>query len=130
MPIQYIKDDFKENKEVSDYYVKLLHIASDPAFHGGQWSLRDIAPAGMGDDSNRNILAWQWKQRNTGKMIVINYSSAPAKGRLSMKGVYGPGSHVVEELTGEKITVTPDMLSQGYELQLKPYESKIFTYTV
>lgn len=130
MPIQYIKDDFKENKEVSDYYVKLLHIASDPAFHGGQWSLRDIAPAGMGDDSNRNILAWQWKQRNTGKMIVINYSSAPAKGRLSMKGVYGPGSHVVEELTGEKITVTPDMLSQGCELQLKPYESKIFTYTV
>ena len=130
MPIQYIKDDFAENKEVLDYYLKLLHIASDPAFHGGQWSLRDVAAVAMGDDSHRNILAWQWKQRNTGKMIVINYSSAPARGRLSMKGVYGPGSQVVEELTGQQIEVTPEMLSQGYELQLKPYESKIFTYKV
>ena len=130
MPIQYIKDDFQTNKEVAAYYEKLLHIASDPAFHGGQWSLRDVAPAAMGEDSHRNILAWQWKQRNTGKMIVINYSNAPAKGRLSMKGVYGPGSQVKEELTGEQITVTPEMLSQGYELQLKPYESKIFTYNV
>ncbi len=130
MPIQYIKDDFQTNKEVAAYYEKLLHIASDPAFHGGQWSLRDVAPAAMGDGSHRNILAWQWKQRNTGKMIVINYSNAPAKGRLSMKGVYGPGSQVKEELTGEQITVTPEMLAQGYELQLKPYESKIFTYTV
>ena len=130
MPIQYIKDDFQTNKEVAAYYEKLLHIASDPAFHGGQWSLRDVAPAAMGDGSHRNILAWQWKQRNTGKMIVINYSNAPAKGRLSMKGVYGPGSQVKEELTGEQINVTPEMLSQGYELQLKPYESKIFTYNV
>lgn len=130
MPIQYIKDDFQENKEVSDYYLKLLHIASDPAFHGGQWSLRDVTPAAMGDDSHRNILAWQWKQRNTGKLIVINYSGAPAKGRLSMKGVYGPGSKITEELTGKTINVAPEMVSQGYELNLKPYESKIFTYSV
>ena len=130
MPIQYINDDFQENKEVLEYYTTLLRIASDPAFHGGQWSLRDVAPAEMGNDTNRNILAWQWKQMNTGKLIVINYSGAPAKGRLSMKGVYGSGNGIVEELTGQKITVTPEMLSQGYELNLKPYESKIFTYAV
>ena len=130
MPIQYIKDDFQANMEVAQYYEKLLHISSDPAFHGGQWTLRDVASIAMGDDSNRNILAWQWKQRNTGKLIVINYSSAPANGRLSLKGVYGPDSQITEELTGEKITVTPQTLSQGYELHLKPYESKIFTYAV
>lgn len=130
MPIQYIKDDFQANMEVAQYYEKLLHIASDPAFHGGQWTLRDVAAIAMGDDSNRNILAWQWKQRNTGKLIVINYSGAPANGRLSMKGVYGQDSQITEELTGEKITVTPQSLSQGYELHLKPYESKIFTYAV
>ena len=130
MPIQYIKDDFQANMEVAQYYEKLLHIASDPAFHGGQWTLRDVAAIAMGDDSNRNILAWQWKQRNTGKLIVINYSGAPANGRFSMKGVYGQDSQITEELTGEKITVTPQSLSQGYELHLKPYESKIFTYAV
>lgn len=128
MPIQYAKDSFKEDEAVHAYYRKLLEIASEPAFHGGQWSLRDIAP--QENDSNRNILAWQWKQMNTGKMVVINYSGEPAKGRLSMKGISGENGTFVEEFSGEKITVTPEMISQGYELDLKPYESKIFTFAV
>lgn len=128
MPIQYAKDSFQEDKSVHEYYRKLLEIASAPAFHGGQWSLRDVSSAG--DDSNRNILSWQWKQMNTGKIIMINYSGAPAKGRIPMKGLYGQNGTVTEEFSGEKITVTPEMLSQGFELHLKPYESKIFTFAV
>ena len=95
MPIQYINDTFTENAEVKAYYMRLLQIASAPAFHGGQWSLRDVTPAEMGNNSFRNILSWQWKQMNTGKMVVINYSNAPAKGRLHLKGVYGPGNRGV-----------------------------------
>lgn len=128
MPIQYSKDSFKADEEIYRYYRKLLAIASEPAFHGGQWSLRDVAPAG--DDSNRNILSWQWKQMNTGKMIFINYSGAPAKGRVSMKGAYGKDGFITEEFSGDKIAVSPEMLSQGFELELKPFESKIFTFTV
>jgi len=128
LPIQYARDVFQEDEAVSHYYRKLLEIASDPAFHGGQWSLKDVAP--LGDGSNRNILAWQWKQMNTGKVIVINYSDAPAKGRLFLKGACaGPGK-LTEEFSGEHIDVTPETLSQGYTLDLKPYESKIFTFAV
>lgn len=128
MPVQYAKDSFQEDETVYAYYRKLLEIASAPAFHGGQWSLRDVSSAG--DDSNRNILSWQWKQMNTGKIIMINYSGAPAKGRVAMKGLYGQNGTVTEEFSGKKITVTPEMLSQGFELYLKPYESKIFTFAV
>ena len=110
--------------------MKLLQISSDPAFHGGQWALRDVAPCEMGNESYRNILTWQWKQMNTGKMVIINYSDAPAKGRLSMKGAYGEQAQVVEELTGQKLAVTPEVVSQGYLLDLKPYECRIFTYSV
>lgn len=128
LPIQYARDVFREDEAVSHYYRKLLEIASDPAFHGGQWSLKDVAP--LDDGSNRNILAWQWKQMNTGKVIVINYSDAPAKGRLFLKGACaGPGK-LIEEFSGEHLDVTPEMLSQGYTLDLKPYESKIFTFSV
>lgn len=130
MPIQYINDDFTEDSQVKEYYLKLLQIASDPAFHGGQWTLRDVAPCEMGNESYRNILTWQWKQMNTGKMVIINYSDAPAKGRLSMKGAYGEQAQVVEELTGQKLAVTPEVVSQGYLLDLKPYECRIFTYSV
>lgn len=128
MPIQYSKDSFQEDEEIYRHYRKLLEIASEPAFHGGQWSLRDVAP--LGDDSHRNILSWQWKQMNTGKMIFINYSGAPAKGRVSMKGAYGKDGFITEEFSGDKIAVSPEMLAQGFELELKPYESKIFTFAV
>ena len=130
MPIQYINDDFTEDSQVKEYYLKLLQIASDPAFHGGQWTLRDVMPCEMGNESYRNILTWQWKQLNTGKMVVINYSNAPAKGRLPLKGVYGPNSQVTEEFTGEQMAVSPDVLSQGYVVELKPYECRIFTFSV
>ena len=80
-----------------------------------------------GDDSFRNILAWQWKQMNTGKLVVINYSAAPAKAHLSLKGVKGA---VTEEFSGKKIDVTEEMITEGITLQLLPYESKIFTFSV
>ena len=79
------------------------------------------------DDTFHNILAWQWKQMNTGKLVVINYSAGPAQAHLSLKGIKG---EITEEFSGNTITITPEMVSQGATLQLLPYESKIFTYTV
>ena len=126
LPIQYTRAGFTKDEAVWEYYQKLLTIASSPAFHGGQWSLKDIAPAG--DDSSRNILSWQWKQMNTCKTIVINYSGNVAKGRLNLKGVAGPG--LKEELSGQDIAWTDEQKTNGLELTLQPYESKIFTYAI
>ena len=125
MPIQYAHDSFPVEEEVRAYYHKLFTIASAPAFHGGQWSMRNLESAG--DDSFRNVLAWQWKQMNTGKLVVINYSALPVRAQLSLKGIQG---EVTEEFSGNKITITPEMVSQGAVLELLPYESKIFTYAV
>ena len=123
MPIQYINDDFKEDLSVGDYYRKLLHIASDAAFHGGQWVL--CQAYGAGDDTHKNILSWTWRQMKTGKLIVINYSALPARGCVSVKGA---AADLTEEMAGEKIAVTPEMRKNGYVVALRPYEVKIFTY--
>ncbi len=124
MPLQYVHDWFTKDDAVFAYYQKLLSIVSAPAFHGGQWSLRDVAPEG--DDTFRNILSWQWKQMNTGKVIVINYSDALAKCRLPLKGV--GGISVTEEFSGQKITLDDTVRAQGVVLTLKPFESKIFSF--
>ncbi len=126
MPIQYVQDWFAKDEEVFAYYQKLLSIVSSPAFHGGQWSLRDVQPEG--DGSCCNILSWQWKQMKTGKVIVINYSDAPAKCRMSLKGVCG--GEVTEEFSGNKIALSDEVKAQGVVLELKPFESKIFTFQV
>ncbi len=126
MPIQYVQDWFEKDEGVFAYYQKLLNIASSPAFHGGQWSLFNVGSAG--DDTARNILSWQWKQMNTGKLIVINYSDLPAKCRLPLKNVHG--ASVKEEFSGKEIAVTDEIKVQGVELVLQPYESKIFTFNI
>ena len=125
LPIQYINDDFKTDTAIERYYWKLLHLASDPAFHGGQWFLCKAESAG--DDSNKNILSWSWRQMKTGKLVVINYSAAPAKGRLSVKGA---ATDLTEEMAGEHVGLTPELRKNGYEVFLRPYEVKIFTYGV
>lgn len=128
LPIQYENDLFDINEQVRAHYHKLLKIASSFEFHGGQWSMREVSS--NGDDSFRNILCWQWKQMNSGKIVFINYSDKVARGRVSMKGAYGQNHQAVEEFSGEVLTVTSELLNQGYDLELQPYQSKIFTYTV
>ena len=128
MPIQFTHDDFPQDKEVEDYYWHLLQVSSDPAFHGGQWSLKDISSIAMGDNSYKNILSWQWKQMNTCKLILINYGDTVAKGRVSLKGIQG--DLLTEEITDTQKTVTSEEKIGGMEIELQPYESKIFTYGI
>ncbi len=128
MPIQYINDDFVKDDEVEQFYWKILRIASDPAFHGGQWGLLETTPVYAGETTCHNILAWQWKQRHTGKLVYINYSDAPAQCRVHFKG--NTDGKVREEMEGKEITLTPELATNGIELVLKPYESKIFTFGI
>lgn len=130
LPIQYVKDLFPVDKDVATHYARLLTIASAPEFHGGQWSLKETRPFAKEDFSYKNILAWQWKQRNTGKMVVINYCNQPSRCRLPMKSGEVPNGVVKEEFSKEQITVTPQMRTEGFVLDLKPYESKIFTFSL
>ncbi len=128
MPIQYINDDFTVDQEVENFYHKLLHIASDPAFHGGQWALKEATPVYAGEESCRQILCWQWKQRHTAKLVFVNYADQPAQCRVHFKGING--NQVREELEDKELTLTPELAAQGWELVLKPYECKVFTFGI
>ena len=128
MPIQYINDEFAVDDAVEQYYWKILGIASDPAFHGGQWALKESIPVYAGETSCHNILCWQWKQRHTGKMVFINYSQDPAQCRVPFKGI--ADYTVREEIEGKEVKLTPELATQGMELVLKPYECKVFTFSI
>ena len=128
LPIQYIQDDFPVDKAVEAYYWKLLEISSDPAFHGGQWTLQEVIPVYVGETSCHNILSWQWRQRHTGKLVFVNYSDSPSQCRVPFKG---PANLTVrEEIEGKTITLNNDLATGGIELVLKPYETKIFTFEI
>lgn len=130
LPIQYVRDDFAEDESVRDYYAKLLTIASKPAFHGGQWSITEAAPAGEDAAACRNVLSWTWKQMNTASTVVINYSDRPARCRIKLKGASAQEQALLEEFSGARLPFTPEIRQQGLEVELKPFESRIFTYAI
>ena len=130
LPIQYVKDDFEEDPAIRDYYDKLLKIASKPAFHGGQWTLLDVAAVNESDESYRNILAWTWKQMNTVSVVLINYSPTAAACRLKLKLSAVQNNTLHEEFSGQDMVLEERQLRDGPEVSLLPFESKIFTYTV
>ncbi len=129
VPIQYVKDSFAEDEPVRDYYAKLLQIASQPAFHGGQWSLTEVFPCGE-DGSCRNVLAWTWKQMNTASTVLINYSDQPARCHVKLRMAGGEGKQMKEEFSGQLFAVDAELAQKGFGVSLKPFESKIFTYAI
>ena len=67
---------------------------------------------------------------NTASTVVINYSDAPANCRLKIKAAAGEGNKLTEEFSGTVQDITPQLRQQGFEIALKPFESKIFTYAI
>ena len=47
-----------------------------------------------------------------------------------MKGSEALNGSVREEFSKQQIEVTPQMRAEGFTLELKPYESKIFTFSL
>ncbi|MDR1123395.1 MAG: hypothetical protein LBL61_02060 [Elusimicrobiota bacterium] len=128
-PIQYITKGFEVNRDIFNFYNKLLAIVNDPCFHGGQVALKRIRPVSDDDQTSANIMAWAWTQFTTCKIVAINYSNAPARCLLPIDKV--PQSAmlpITEEFTQQVLRVPTDEAKKtGLRLELKPYECKIFT---
>lgn len=62
------------------FYERILKLSNDPVFHSGQWSLLEVISAG--DDSFRNLVAYQWLSGDSRKVVVVNLSGITSQGRV------------------------------------------------
>ncbi|WP_424245522.1 hypothetical protein Dip510_000454 [Elusimicrobium posterum] len=127
MPIQYSGMHAKGNPEITEYYRKLLNISDNPAFHGGQWTLKETQSV---NDSltNNNILYWTWVQGVEQKLVVINYSAEQSVCRIDLSK--NRFSEMKEEFSGNVEPNPQDLYKNGLYLDLKPYEVKIYTLSL
>ncbi len=130
VPIQYIQETFEEDGQIYSYYEKLLQIASKPAFHGGQWSLTPVGPVAEEDNSHRNVLCWTWRQMNTASTVLINYSDKPVNCHIKLRVAQGEGKYLLEDFSGVEVLFSEQMQQQGFSVELKPFESKVFSYDI
>ena len=112
------------------FYERLLKLSNEPVFHTGQWKLLDVNSAG--DDTFRNLVAYQWVASNTRKVIIVNLSASTSQARIH----FAEGISVTQQYSfldqlhdvryprdGAEIS------SQGLYVRLDPFRAHLFDVT-
>jgi len=124
-PIQYGGDVSEQERDegVREFYKNLLTIINNPSFHGGQWTMKPVI---MVNDSEtyKNILAWEWAQGLEYKVVVINYSDAQSVCKISFKNKC---KAFVCDFPARAELPADEICKNGLTLDLKPWETKIYT---
>jgi len=118
------------NKNISEFYDRLLKIVNHDVFKKGEWSLVDVKPASEGSHSYKNILAWLWKYSAEKRLVVVNYSDSIASARIKMDVRGYPEEFVLVDVLNEQSYTrsSEEALSVGLFVQLKNFKSHIFAY--
>ncbi len=123
IPIQYLADPFEEDMEVYNFYTRLLLEINNPAYHGGQWSMKDVYADGE-NQTYKNVMSWVWAQANTHKFVIINYCNCESVCYLDVKKL--DTAVAVESFATHPVDGNLEEWLKG-KVVLKPFEIKIVT---
>ena len=83
LPVQLGREpEEKIRKGIKYFYENLLSLTKDEIFKCGKWEMQHVFPAGEGDNTYENLLAWLWKYGNERRLVVVNYSPYVSYGRI------------------------------------------------
>jgi hypothetical protein len=85
LPVQLGRNPLEEtNKEISDYYLRLLEIIPGRDFGNGSWSICEVMPVEPHDKSYSNIISYIWWINDSYRLIVVNYNPQFSKAHIKV----------------------------------------------
>ncbi len=134
IPIQLRRKAFeKPNKEIQQFYERLLQFTSQNIFQKAQWTLIKVSEAWEGNNSWQNLLAWQWSTTETEQfsIIIVNYASVQSQGRIFP--ILTEIRKNIENLNFKDILTEKifprnvrEIVDQGLYIDLQPFQSHLF----
>jgi hypothetical protein len=117
---------------IEEFYGRLLKATRDRVFHEGDWALLEIAPAG--DESSSQLIAWRWRLGADLRVVVVNTSTSPASGHVSVAGELsgaGPGRLMFADVIGGgRYTRDRDtLMARGLYVRLEGGRAHVFEVT-
>ncbi len=131
LPVQLNREPAeKVNKWLKNFYSKLLSIINEEVFHDGEWTMHYPVPAGPGDETYHNMLAWQWVLENERRLVVVNFSDKTARCRIRLNLEEFGGEFGLIDLWNKHKYVRnkSESVSRGVFIELGPYNSHIFKF--
>ena len=72
------------DRDLHDFYTKLLEAVNRPVFRYGEWRL--CSEAGWPDNSSfQNLVAYSWSHQGEHCLIVVNLSDSPVQARVQLQ---------------------------------------------
>lgn len=131
LPVQLGREpDEPPNNEIAEFYNKLFAITREDVFKYGEWSLLSHETSWEGNNSFRNILAWQWIYNNQKRIVVVNYSNIVSTCRLKLNVVGYPELFELNDLLNnqEYLRSSEEVYHTGLYIELKPWQAHILSY--
>ncbi len=131
LPLQLGREPNEEaDPQLKFFYEKLLSITKEEIFKKGNWILHSPVSSWEGNETYKNILAWQWKKNGENRLVVVNYSSYVSTCRIKIDVREYPEEFVIIDLLNdEKYTRSAEeVYHSGLYIELKPFQSHIFSY--
>jgi hypothetical protein len=129
LPVQLVREPPEEpDAESAAFYDHLLGVCREISFRNARWVPGEISPAVEGDDTHRQLVSWSWHSPGQLCIVVINYSAAPARGRLGIAlPDWLPGSVTARDiLHGCSYSYDrADLEAQGLYVALEPWQSHV-----
>jgi hypothetical protein len=118
------------DREVHEFYRKLLDAVNQPVFREGNWTLCDRW--GWPDnDSFKHLLAWSWDLGEEHFLIVVNLSDSSAQARVQIPWLFMRGTtwQLLDPLSGTTYERSgSEMLSTGLYVELEPSNFHFFQF--
>jgi glycosidase len=129
LPVQLVREpEEAPDPQTFDFYRRLLASVKRSGYHDGHWQLVDSIQAWPGNGSHQNLLAWSWSQEDGLDLVVVNYSSDAAQGRLQLHLPPGVAGRVTlrDELNGiTYIRIAAEIHSPGLYVTLEPWNAHL-----
>ena len=130
MPLNATADETPD-LELAQHYEKVLRIAGDEVFHGGEWQLLEVTPDS--DSSHEQLIAYRWRFRDEYRLVVINLGGYAAQGRIWLAHQLEPGTQInFCDLLSEETYARDynELINNGLYVRREAYGTHIFSVSV
>ncbi|MFA3782176.1 alpha-amylase family glycosyl hydrolase [Melioribacteraceae bacterium 4301-Me] len=131
LPVQLNREPVEEiDLSLKQFYEKLLLITKEEIFRKGSWKILTPISSWDGNESYKNILAWEWKRNNDNRLVVVNYSNVTSTCRIKLDVKGFPEEFIITDLLNDQnyTRSAEEVYHSGLYIELKPFHSHIFSY--
>ncbi len=131
LPVQLGREPIEKlQKGIKYFYDNFLRIIKSEVFKNGNWKMLHVFPAGEGDNTYENMLAWLWELNNEKRLVVVNYSSFVSHCRIKLNLNGYPEKILLDDLiNNQKYLRTKNEIQEpGLFIKLDAYKYHIFKF--